>query len=92
MHSGQYICFSGIMLLFGCVVQWLLPPTETICLVRHFLHPLAMALCFGVLLVKAMHLRLANFLALCKNSASLVRTLYSIWSLCINVLSPSLEP
>ena len=39
------------------VVPWLLPPNAMICAARHFLHPLAMVLCFSILLVKAMQLR-----------------------------------
>ena len=47
----------GIMCLFASVVPWLLPPNETVCANRHFFHPLAMVLCFAILLVKAMQLR-----------------------------------
>ena len=47
----------GTMILFVSVVPWLLPPNETICAVRHFMHPLSMALCFAILLVKSMQLR-----------------------------------
>ena len=39
------------------VVPWLLPPNAMICAARHFLHPLAMVMCFSILLVKAMQLR-----------------------------------
>jgi 7 transmembrane sweet-taste receptor of 3 GCPR len=47
----------GIMCLFASVVPWLLPPNEMVCANRHFFHPLAMVLCFAILLVKAMQLR-----------------------------------
>ena len=47
----------GVTCLFASVVPWLLPPTEMICAFRHFFHPLAMVLCFSILLVKAMQLR-----------------------------------
>ena len=47
----------GVTGLFGSVIPWLLPPNEMSCAARHFLHPLLMALCFSVLLVKAMQLR-----------------------------------
>ena len=47
----------GVTGLFGSVVPWVLPPNEMSCAARHFLHPLLLALCFSVLLVKAMQLR-----------------------------------
>jgi len=47
----------GVMCLFASVTPWLLPPNEMVCANRHFLHPLAMVLCFSILLVKAMQLR-----------------------------------
>lgn len=47
----------GVMCLFASVTPWLLPPNEMVCANRHFLHPLAMVLCFAILLVKAMQLR-----------------------------------
>lgn len=51
------ILLLGVTGLFASVVPWLLPPNETICSVRHFLHPMLMVLCFAILLVKAMQLR-----------------------------------
>merc|ERR1719270_3127399 len=51
------ILLVGVTGLFASVVPWLLPPNETICTIRHFLHPLIMVLCFSILLVKAMQLR-----------------------------------
>ena len=33
------------------------PIGQVICAVRHFLHPLAFCLCFGLLLLKVMQLR-----------------------------------
>ena len=42
---------------FASTIPWLLPPSEVICAVRHFLHPLAFCLCFGLLLLKVMQLR-----------------------------------
>ena len=51
------ILLVGVTGLFASVVPWLLPPNETICTIRHFLHPLIMVLCFAILLVKAMQLR-----------------------------------
>ena len=47
----------GVTSLFASVVPWLLPPNETICAARHFFHPIAFCLCFGILLVKVMQLR-----------------------------------
>ena len=47
----------GVTALFGSVIPWVLPPNEMSCAARHFLHPLLLALCFSVLLVKAMQLR-----------------------------------
>jgi hypothetical protein len=43
--------------LFSSVVSWLLPPNEVVCIVRHLMHPLLMALCFSILVVKTMQLR-----------------------------------
>ncbi len=47
----------GVMALFASVVPWLLPPSETMCALRHFVHPLLLVLCFSILLVKSMQLR-----------------------------------
>ena len=59
--SGQQsmglMLMIGVTGLFGSVVPWVLPPNEMSCAARHFLHPLLMAMCFSVLLVKAMQLR-----------------------------------
>lgn len=55
--------FMGLVLLFAVVfllcsvVPWLLPPNQMMCALRHFLPPVALALNFAVLLVKAMQLR-----------------------------------
>jgi hypothetical protein len=53
---GLILLFS-VILLFCSVIPWLLPPNEMICATRHFLPPLALALNFAILLVKAMQLR-----------------------------------
>ena len=53
---GLILLFSVILLLCS-VIPWLLPPNEMICATRHFLPPLALALNFSILLVKAMQLR-----------------------------------
>jgi hypothetical protein len=47
----------GVMGLFASVIPWLLPPNETVCAVRHFMHPLLLVVCFAILLVKSMQLR-----------------------------------
>ena len=47
----------GVMGLFSSVIPWLLPPNETVCALRHFLHPLLLVICFAILLVKSMQLR-----------------------------------
>ena len=56
-QSMGVLLLVGVMLTFASVVPWLLPPSEVICAVRHFLHPLAFCLCFGLLLLKVMQLR-----------------------------------
>ena len=56
-QSMGVLLLIGVMITFASTVPWLLPPSETICAVRHFLHPLAFCLCFGLLLLKVMQLR-----------------------------------
>ena len=56
-QSMGVLLLLGVMVTFASVVPWLLPPSQTICAVRHFLHPLAFCLCFGLLLLKVMQLR-----------------------------------
>lgn len=56
-QSMGVLLLLGVMLTFASTVPWLLPPSEVICAVRHFLHPLAFCLCFGLLLLKVMQLR-----------------------------------
>ena len=51
------ILLAGVALLYASIVPWLLPPDESVCAARHFLHPLVLTLCFAVLLVKSMQLR-----------------------------------
>ena len=46
------LLLCGVMGLFASVIPWVLPPNETVCGLRHTLHPLLMALCFAVLLVE----------------------------------------
>ena len=56
-QSMGVLLLVGVMLIFASVVPWLLPPNEMICAIRHFFHPLAFCLCFGLLLIKVMQLR-----------------------------------
>ena len=56
-QSMGVLLLLGVMMTFASTVPWLLPPSEVICAVRHFLHPLAFCLCFGLLLLKVMQLR-----------------------------------
>ena len=56
-QSMGVLLLLGVMVTFASTIPWLLPPSEVICAVRHFLHPLAFCLCFGLLLLKVMQLR-----------------------------------
>ena len=56
-QSMGVLLLLGVILLFGSAVPWLLPPSAMICAIRHFFHPLAFCLCFGLLLIKVMQLR-----------------------------------
>ena len=42
----------SVLMLFLSVPPWLVPPSHTVCALRHSAHLLALALCLGVLLVK----------------------------------------
>ena len=59
------ILLIGVTALFASVVPWLLPPNEMICMLRHFLHPFIMVLCFAILLVKVFIFTLCNKLTAC---------------------------
>ena len=50
----------SVLMLFLSVPPWLVPPSHTVCALRHSAHLLALALCLGVLLVKvvAKHIHL----------------------------------
>lgn len=56
-QSLGVILLLGIMTLFACVVPFVLPLSETKCGVRVMIYPVALALCYGILLVKVMQLR-----------------------------------
>ena len=47
----------GVTGLFASVVPWLLPPNDVVCTVRHLMHPMLLALCFAILVIKTMQLR-----------------------------------
>ena len=47
----------GVTGLFASVVPWLLPPNDIVCTVRHLMHPMLLALCFAILVIKTMQLR-----------------------------------
>ena len=53
----------SVLMLFLSVPPWLVPPSHTVCALRHSAHLLALALCLGVLLVKvvAKHIHLHLF-------------------------------
>ncbi|KAE8750488.1 hypothetical protein FOCC_FOCC002782 [Frankliniella occidentalis] len=56
-QSLGVLLLLGIMTLFACVVPFVLPVSETKCGVRVMIYPVALALCYGILLVKVMQLR-----------------------------------
>lgn len=56
-QSLGVLLLLGIMTLFACVVPFVLPVSETKCGVRVMAYPVALALCYGILLVKVMQLR-----------------------------------
>lgn len=68
----------SVLMLFLSVPPWLVPPSHTVCALRHSAHLLALALCLGVLLVKVMQLRqmdrvgLGGNISLVNQSVSLV--------------------
>ena len=56
------------------------PIGQVICAVRHFLHPLAFCLCFGLLLLKVMQLRSLVSVGL-GGTIPQVSTIYNIYYL-----------
>lgn len=56
-QSLGVLLLLGIMTLFACVVPFVLPVSETKCGIRVMAYPVALALCYGILLVKVMQLR-----------------------------------
>nr|XP_053649824.1 uncharacterized protein LOC128700567 [Cherax quadricarinatus] len=51
------ILLLGVMGLYASCVVYVLPPTSMTCAVREWAPPMCLALCYGILLVKSMHLR-----------------------------------
>ena len=51
------VLLLSLLALFLSSLPWLLPPSPTVCALRHSAHLLALALCLAVLLVKVMQLR-----------------------------------
>ena len=56
-QSLGVLLLLGIMALFASVIPFVLPVSETKCGVRVMVYPVALALCYGILLVKVMQLR-----------------------------------
>lgn len=56
-QSLGVLLLLGIMILFACVIPFVLPVSEAKCAVRVMVYPVALALCYGILLVKVMQLR-----------------------------------
>lgn len=51
------VLLLGVMGIYASCVVYVLPPTSITCAVREWAPPLCLALCYGILLVKSMHLR-----------------------------------
>ncbi|KAK7075063.1 hypothetical protein SK128_013992 [Halocaridina rubra] len=51
------VLLFGVMGVYASCVVYVLPPTPLTCAVRQWAPPMCLALCYGVLLVKCMHLR-----------------------------------
>lgn len=51
------VLLLGVMGVFASCVVYVLPPGAITCAVRQWAPPLCLALCYGILLVKSMHLR-----------------------------------
>ena len=56
-QSMGVVLLLAVGALFLSAEPWLLPPSTTVCALRHSAHLLALALALGVLLVKVMQLR-----------------------------------
>lgn len=51
------VLLLGVMGVYASCVVYVLPPSPITCAVRQWAPPMCLALCYGVLLVKCMHLR-----------------------------------
>lgn len=51
------VLLLGVMGVFASCVVYVLPPGSITCAVRQWAPPLCLSLCYGILLVKSMHLR-----------------------------------
>ncbi|XP_069158690.1 metabotropic glutamate receptor 2-like isoform X1 [Procambarus clarkii] len=51
------VLLLGVMGLYASCVIYVLPPTSITCAVREWVPPMCLALCYGILLAKSMHLR-----------------------------------
>ncbi|KDR13974.1 Metabotropic glutamate receptor 5 [Zootermopsis nevadensis] len=56
-QSLGIVLLLGIMTLYVSIVLFVLPASEMRCILRAFLHPIAMSLCYGILIIKLMQLR-----------------------------------
>ncbi|XP_069693056.1 metabotropic glutamate receptor 8-like [Periplaneta americana] len=56
-QSLGIILLLGIMTLYVSIVLFVLPASEIRCMLRAFLYPIAMSLCYGILIIKVMQLR-----------------------------------
>lgn len=51
------VLLIGVMGTYASCVVYVLPPMPITCAVREWAPPMCLALCYGILLVKSMHLR-----------------------------------
>ncbi|CAG2056647.1 unnamed protein product [Timema podura] len=56
-QSLGILLLLGIMLIYACVVLYVLPGSEVKCMLRTILYPIALSLCYGILIIKVMQLR-----------------------------------
>lgn len=56
-QSLGVILLLGILTLYFSIVLFVLPASEIRCTLRAFLYPVAMSLCYGILIIKVMQLR-----------------------------------
>jgi hypothetical protein len=56
-QSLGIVLLLGIMTLYASIVLFVLPASEIRCTLRAFVYPIAMSLCYGILIIKLMQLR-----------------------------------